>query len=602
MPVNAVSRPFKLLINGLDFSAALESFTGSNSRLDQSGIVTFTGELFLRQTVKNLPGSLDPRLNTLWEIGRSIVVEIADTANTLQRHPRGALRILRVPTYNQRDRTLSIQVGDLLTLLNRDQPEGDKSGVVYGTATSFSTIIDNLIKAAGIPSGLTGSGPTFSLAYPVAKCDGSYIEQAGKLAYEAGWFLWCDNQEQIRAKRVDLAPSEPVITSQYDEDLVEYERLDSTELANPFELVRASGLLRTLMPIPYPLVSTLEQYSTKQQLSYSLYGGNSDPFLVESTTITINWEPTTRTQVITTEKRKSKTSFVTNDFGVVGQSFEIVVGDRSIEAHQFNASGLLAYTKTEIYQPETIFNPFASSDILLITRSTEQAYTYRSDGVISRITEQINAGKVQVYGQSSTNVGYQPIVGSQGELASSVLVPASRSVDTWQELYRDYWSHTTATFVAAPVTFAGANEDFMQPTGTTTVTGANAGPPSTETQPTTFELIETEIAGEARFDPFGGPAEFIRDEQIQSEYTVSSAQLSNLALIHGALKIGRAKGSYIASALDDWFLSAGYSPCSRHDVVEDARTWAFMRDGEVFDLDGQSCLTGVDGILLGEVV
>ena len=90
------------------------------SQLAQNGLITTTGTLTLI-AVRGIPGSLDDRINNLWRVGQTVILNCYNESNVLQRHPVGALRI-KSSEYNYESRSLALQVCCLLQLMSFKQP------------------------------------------------------------------------------------------------------------------------------------------------------------------------------------------------------------------------------------------------------------------------------------------------------------------------------------------------------------------------------------------------------------------------------------------------------------------------------------------------
>jgi hypothetical protein len=75
MTINLSIRNYALEIAGLNCTDAPTSFSGSDSKIDQSGLLTFTGNLELGRPEGSFE-SLDDRKNPRWSQGNPITLLI----------------------------------------------------------------------------------------------------------------------------------------------------------------------------------------------------------------------------------------------------------------------------------------------------------------------------------------------------------------------------------------------------------------------------------------------------------------------------------------------------------------------------------------------
>lgn len=225
MSINLSIRNYRIIIAGLDCTPAIVSFDGSDSKLDQSGLVIFTGTIALGRPAGF--ESIDDRHNTRWARGKAITIEIADKSGTLRPAPRGARLFILNAQFDLKSRKLTLQVGDAFALLNFREGKGDKSGICLGTQTSRGDIIGRLLLAAGV-GGFADTVPG-TLSAPMPRLlEGSYIEQAGAIAAAAGYFLYIDRNGQARAKPVATTASRAFAIS-LDSGVVDYRRLEGEQ-------------------------------------------------------------------------------------------------------------------------------------------------------------------------------------------------------------------------------------------------------------------------------------------------------------------------------------------------------------------------------------
>jgi hypothetical protein len=243
MTINLSIRHYRVSVGGLDCTPALISFQGSDSKIDQGGLVIFTGTIVLGRP--DGFESLDDRINNRWARGQKIVVEIAkrpdsepfNLADLLERSPRGGEIYILDSQFDLKTRKLTLHTGDLFELLKIREPRGDASKVCAGTSTSRTEVVNRLLLAAGAPP-LIDSIPGF-LNSPTPKAfEGSFIEQAGAIAAAAGYFIWMDSLGRSRASAIDAKQSAPLIAFDLTAQAADYQRLEGEQ---PAERVIVNG-------------------------------------------------------------------------------------------------------------------------------------------------------------------------------------------------------------------------------------------------------------------------------------------------------------------------------------------------------------------------
>ncbi|MEM9452441.1 MAG: hypothetical protein AAGA75_28530 [Cyanobacteria bacterium P01_E01_bin.6] len=195
--------------SSLDVTSLMLSCVASNRQLDESGLIDTTGNLVLTAFPNaSFPESLNPRLNpTRWARGAQIDIRVANASGTLVRHPRGRLRILQVPrTPSPSNPILEIPLGCMLSLQDYRQPPGEDTGITAGTSTSRTSAINTLAGLAGLGT-LQDTIAEYPINSPLPRLSGGYVSQMGQLAYAAGYCLWIDNQERLKAVRLPKTPT-----------------------------------------------------------------------------------------------------------------------------------------------------------------------------------------------------------------------------------------------------------------------------------------------------------------------------------------------------------------------------------------------------------
>jgi hypothetical protein len=205
--INLSVRNYSVTIAGLDCTRALMSFSGADTPNEPTnGLVVFKGSMVLGRPIGF--ESIDDRLNSRWAINGVIKILVANDSQVLAPPPRGAILRILESSYDPKNKKLTIQCGDALEALKDKQPAGDKSGICLGESEAKGAVVSRLLVAAGAPALKAGDSIPGSLDSPAPRmAEGNYIDQAGKIAASAGYFLCIemgdDGNEVTRAIAVD---------------------------------------------------------------------------------------------------------------------------------------------------------------------------------------------------------------------------------------------------------------------------------------------------------------------------------------------------------------------------------------------------------------
>ncbi len=235
--LNLRSRRNRVMIGTVDVSAVLISVEVTDSAWDEtSGLKKAAGTVKLALTVPGFVLDFDPRSNPqLWAKGQVITIDVEDSAGNLVRHPRGYLKLLRVPKVpSVGDQEFELSVGCPLTLNDWAQPAGDKSANSPGFALLRGDAISTIAQAINLPQ-LQTPIPSF-LTGPQPQLGEGYVTQIGTMAAAAGYVLYVDGMGALRAKQPDPKAAAAVqMVVGRDEQV--WERSESQEA--PVEVVKA---------------------------------------------------------------------------------------------------------------------------------------------------------------------------------------------------------------------------------------------------------------------------------------------------------------------------------------------------------------------------
>jgi YVTN family beta-propeller protein len=195
---NLTPRPYKFTIGSEDWSDGLVAFDGADTKINYTdGLVSFRGKATIGRPLGF--ATLDDRKNSLFNRGTPVIIEFRDDSSALRRSPRGGYLFILSSSYDFNARLNTIELGDALALLSVAEGKGDRTGICLGVGESRRSIINRLLKAAGAPL-LIDEIPGI-LSVPLPKLlEGSYIQQAGQITASAGYFLYVDSLNQVRAK------------------------------------------------------------------------------------------------------------------------------------------------------------------------------------------------------------------------------------------------------------------------------------------------------------------------------------------------------------------------------------------------------------------
>ncbi|MBD2437368.1 hypothetical protein [Nostoc sp. FACHB-110] len=449
MTVNQSARNIRLTIGGKDYTPCLISFQGSDNHLDSSGLISFSGQILLGKAL-DFDESLDDRKNpTRFCRGVSVILEIADSTGTRQRHPRGALRIL-TPKYDVEKQQLTLEVGDLISLLSFKEPtDPDKADNKSYEGKTAAQIITTLLRLAGIGA-IGGSLPSAIYNYPL-NLSGSYLQSVGKLLYANNCFAWIDNQEIFQVRVASISP-DVGINMIVGIDDIWYKRLDGAEA--PCEILKASGTEMIVRPTPEKLEDTTEQYGAASTVSKD-YGNFT--IVIKKVERAQEWsEDLHRLRVKTatyqpyglcipeTFWNKASSGFVLSPLLQLIQS-EIVVEDSYFESDK---ECKLKYKETKTYRPRATYlsefkdakpNYYLGNILELnINKWTKETYEYDKKDRLKKIVT--DTAELEIIILNGTNEDWSAWF-FPPEDALSNLPRSELNNQTWREINKDTWEY-----------------------------------------------------------------------------------------------------------------------------------------------------------------
>lgn len=537
MVANCAAPALQITIGGQDWSACSDGFDAGVPERDDSGLLPITGSLRLAPV--NPPQSMNPRANRqFWRRGLPIRVAVWESGAWVP-HPYGWLYLLQPPPLPRQGESLELEVGCALALLNAEQP-GEESGLEIGTATLRHEVINALLAAAGCPA-LVDPIPGWPLTFPLSR-DGSYISQAGAIAYAAGHCLWQDNAGQIRALPLPLGGVGVDHALQIGRDEELYEGYGNPE--SPVELYRCAAVLPQLKSNYESRTDFLEDYGEASAIDPNFSG----------------WQALRTT--LATSSTSAQGQLNREEIYEVGATVYPITRPKDLgltwrstgESRQQFAGNLLITEETittcplEAIAAEWVEGlPEAQRAIGRQTATTidRTEYSYDAAQRVQKITV-------------SKQLPTAAIVGSQapwGTAKALDLFTSEKSVTEWIRLAQGYRVRETRSRALVSQRQQGTPPGQVDTITTlqlraisnriSSASAAQNQPPATQHRPAPYSVEELPLEGVAQFS-LGGGVERDRPPQ-EVRYVAAAEQLEAIAQWEGEILIGRAQGQIIQS-------------------------------------------------------
>ncbi len=642
MTVNASARIARILIGNKDFSSCLISFQGSDSHLDQSGLISFTGSITLGRSL-GFDESLDDRKNpTRFCRGTKVIISIADSTGTLQRHPRGTLRIL-TPKYELESQRLTLEVGDLIALLNFKEPtDPDKADNKSLEGKTAGAIITTLLGLAGIGA-VAGTLPSTIYNYPL-NLSGSYLQSVGKLLYANNMFGWIDENEVFQVRNANIIGGGSGVSLVIGENEIWYKRLDGVE--SPCEIIKATGTEMIVRPTPDYLEDTSEEYASASTVSKD-YGNFT--IVIQKTKTVREWKKGQHKLIVTTSTDKPFGLVIPETFWnkdgefVLSPLLSLIDSETIVETSYFEEKQecKLKSKETKIYQPRATYlaefkdaKPktyyFGSTNTLNLIKSIRETYEYDIKDRLKKITTKVSELEISILNGTDENW-------SEWIFPPEDLVQSEYTVQEWKELNKDNWNYRSSSYQCLVrvkselVKYQTDSKVISNKLNLIYATGesrtSNSGqevPPAPERCPTELNYEENNIEEKALFadtcasdlkqrertfnveflsgrqEPSLRPGEVVIYAQGGSG-TVASNQLQAIAQKEGRLLQGRYKGQELAMAIVDEIFN--YYPLYPIQATEpDGTIQNYLADGCSWVVSQTRALWSCDGIWVGTTI
>jgi hypothetical protein len=655
--LNLSARKIQILIGGVDFSTCFISFQGSDDHVTSgNGLITFTGQMILAKSL-GFTESLDDRKNpTRYCRGVQVIIYISDKSGTLQKHPRGSLRILK-STYDDETKRLTLELGDLIGLLNfKEATNPNEANNKYLQGKPANYIITRLLNVAGITA-INGNTANTTYNYPL-NISGSYLEAVGKLLYANNLIGWIDKNEIFQIRQCNITGGGGGVVINVGSSELYYKRLSGVE--SPVEKVKAVG--NETIVTPYPDLSS--DYSEKTGLASAIYPEYPDiPTIIEITTRVEQWNKSSYVKTVTETTQKPYGIIIPKSFWnitpsgyVISDLEQLIDAEINIktykyshepetytltnsenETYELSGGCKLISLKEEIYQPRGTYlaevkearddNYAVNEYTMTLTKEITTNYIYNKDAISNIVSNTLEIDVIIKNGTDEDWAAYQLY-------EFEYLVPSGEQIQQWKKLNKNTWEYTsssTGCLVRINKDAVSYEKDSDTRSNKTSLIPnpelsirrvSNSGqetPPATERCPVEFNIEEKQIKASQTFsdlcnnglkprertftvdflagrvEPFLAPGEAIIGLSADTEAKI---QLRAIALREGRLLNGRNKGQQIATDIQDTLFDY-YPLYPVYAKEKDGTVRSYLADGSSWLLSNNRALWSCDGIWVG---
>lgn len=557
----------------LDVSSTLESITPQNRALDQSGLCTTTATLRLSADPRAaLTEELNPLVNTTrFERGCRVLVE-QDFGSGYERHPRGALRILKRPKPpTAKSPYLDLSVGCLLSFNDWRTAASDdlQTSATATGALTYQEAINKLAAKAKLPSLHDTITSTIPVDFDYPRLNGGYVSQMGLLAYAVDRILWIDSQERLRVAHLNLSAA-PFATLRVgdDEDSQGWDFEEPEEI--PTEYVKAywskNQVLATTDPDPQRARSKNTQYDPVEQSVVYVQGLAS---------------------AIPLNKR-----FVDAPLGILfpdkyPNNAALWTKENGEKYSYFGQGGRLDREEEKVFQPRGSVLPdlYPNDTFVIESRLVETQYQY-VNGVTSKIATYTYEPFAKVYPSKVTGI----VIGA------SELTLSGIEIQRWVKTNKGYTKTTSTSSLIEGDTSGGTSAGYSD--------SQNQPPAVAHRQSPTYTK-EVPIEGKAHF-PLYKSQYTERERGYEVPAMSTNEQAAHIASVLGKLLQGRQYRCTFTTALtSDW--RTNYAPYRVVDwLVPDIASggWLQLRyllGTEAHALNATQTAVSCEGILIGVV-
>jgi hypothetical protein len=580
-----------------DWSLSCGDLRLNDSPVDERGLILVSAQLDIQSDAEN-PESLSPRDNpTRWARGVPVLIQVRNAADDDWITPRwGNLYLLEEPDIPLPGQGITLQLGCLLSLRNRYEDDGDRSGVTLGTSQNCAAVASTLLQAQDIDSSdISLSGWPYSIAFPIGKTSGgSFVNQAGELAYSNDYrYLYTNASGVIVAGTLGFSISDsPTATVTLGTNDIEYspERVEDPPSATTKAVGRGKAVESgtTTLP-PTEVTGSKSDYSTS---TVTCAGTGVIYRSTPSITITIPGDGSSDITYSTTTTNEAPRSAVFLDSEWSGGlpcsliSYECITETRYFEQVGGVGGKLKQIIKDVEKRRFTIDADDRTNALNWETVEREiRSYTYTVSDVIQKITD--TTSKAEFTFEPDSNTPYN-------------LRGLRQDITEWTQQGDSTWRKSETSVLPKAFTNAspeGASPYSQQVRGNTSVTSSGDNqPPKTEYWD--GSQISTEQFYEGTFSANHGFLVSDKRPPFEIPYGFSDGQMNVMAEKHMRLITGRYRADYIELEISDDLLIA--PPLFQVDVVDtDGDTKHYLADGASWVLSSKGARCGVVGVLLG---
>jgi hypothetical protein len=509
---------------------------------------------------------------------------------------------------------LSIELGCVLSLLSYRQPPSDAEAEAgnseFGQLRSAQGVIAAYLSYAGVTDATTIEGTCPGSLY-VQQKDGldSWVEEAGRIAYANGCYLWQKPNGVVQVSAIALSPTAPstsITVGGWDGGEIEFEPVAGGE--TPVERVICEGERVEFEDTGGSFSDVATEFGLASSVS---------PFGAD-TRITIAREIVNETfsgtvrnrEVYRYECKCAVNPFYPVDFGLVPS--QVIFETWNYEGS--DSGRLRSYSKTIRAPIVAVAQDYAAGVIvdqpgsiedmgLRIVESESATYTYDDQDAVRSISRSKKQIAVAI---APTLFLIETVV--QGFTAFS-LVPAGGISETWQGDHEaGLWRHKTVEYGSlaknskrqSTISAGQLATGLVRRTVRTSNTGQTQPPSAERREPTKIERREA-IEGAANFELIAPSPFEERERYYEIPYGNTISKLNQRAEELGTLLIGRSLGASFTLPITGWTtLSNGLHP--RIDfTLPGGEIQAFLADNLSFAIDANSAVVSGDGIFLGVV-
>lgn len=544
-----------LINNGtdnLDVSIAFELLSLETEVWGDRAWFSPRGTLRLAAYCEGFAEPFDCRINpTRWAPGNVVTISLWFGAWVPLPWP---LKILKYPNRPYPgNRSIELELGGDAELLNYRAPEGDPTGITYGTSATAGFLINGALTRAGAPA-LTDTITSLSLPFsPEKQQGGSWITYAGQVAYASGHVLWQQADGAIRAVPLITEGLEPFAHYVVGRDEADY--TPETAQESPPEDVRVTGntyQIDSVGDTSFVTVDTVDGVTVRTTVSYTARNTDS---------------PTYVEQVEQPANVVLPNLFTTTT---------LITATETTKVQNYGIGARLSSEVETLRQPVAAIFPnsqFGNPTQLVVANRTTVSYTYDADD--NTIARQTTLERAVISGITVTTA------------------IAQITTERWEKVGNNEWAYSRNQINRDSAAVA-----LPPRRGPST----NNTPPATRYRPAEKQRLDRKFSKLARFTSSTGSgfAEKLWAITLPSGMGVSAAQCEAHARRWGAIRQGRQFAiQWSADLSQDWLTA--FNPVRRIDFTVDGRRTAYLVEALNLMIDARSAAIGGRGIELGEV-